>query len=129
VTVKRYSYSVPASGVLDLIPLDRPMVLAAVCALVAASAAPDSAKLEVLNGEGNPVFSASAFVYASPAAPFAIQFAPGIDNNLVQAFAVPGPLGAQIPPALVVLPGETVRLSFASGMVFSSVVVTWRELE
>jgi len=123
---------VPASGILDLIPLDRPAVLELVCASVSQnSATQDSAKLEVLNGEGRTVISRRAIYAASPAvAPTYDVVFSGAPESSSGAAAAAVVDGTHVPiPRLVVLPGETVRLTFASDMSVSGVVVTWRDLD
>jgi len=126
VTVKRYSYSVPASGILDLIPVDRPMVLVSVCAHITDNGAAPSALLEVLNGEGQPVLS-SFCLNGAFAPPYDAQWHTAAEANPIIAAAESFPMAGRLPEDLVVIPGETVRLTFASDMVFSGVVVTWRE--
>jgi len=126
VTVKRYSYSVPAGGVLDLIPLDQPMILEGVCAEILTNGAANTAALEVLNGESSTLFC-STCLNGTVAAPSFVQWNPAEQGNLVIGIGTAFPMGAALPRDLVVLPGETVRLTFAADMVMGGVVVTWRE--
>jgi len=132
VSVSRYSYSVPAGGVLDLIQVHKPMILGLVCVTASALAPNASVMLQVLNGEGAVVFqSASTIAAQLQAAPEAFVFSEQGDNGVVAAVAgigvsTLGTPGGSLPPRFVVLPGETVRVTCAN-VTASQVVVTWRE--
>jgi len=127
--IRRYSYSVPSSGILDLIPLDRPAILESICASLETDGTANAASLRILDGSGGVVFGADV-VIVSVATPTIIQFLSATDAGNINTIGNTSiPMAALIPRDLVVLVGEKVRLTFADDMVFSGVVVTWRDLE